>query len=100
MSVSISYFFNSDEPLAELAAEINAVVGGSLQPSVGLPEEAYTAFPFFGMEFSLSVYPIVFSPLAASRSTATICSSLNCPAFMFLLLTVYYVRLRNLLDQI
>lgn len=55
MSVSISYFFNSNKPLQELAAEINEVVGCSLAPSVGNPKSAFTAFPFFGMELSLSV---------------------------------------------
>ena len=55
MSVSIGYFFNSDKSLPELAAEINEVMGCSLVPSIGMPESAFTAFPFFGMELSLSI---------------------------------------------
>jgi len=55
MSISINYFFNSDKPLSELVAEINEVIGCSLAPSVGNPEYAFTAFPFFGMELTLAI---------------------------------------------
>lgn len=58
MSFSFDYYFKSDKTLVELATQINEVVGCSLRPSAGLPETAYTAFPFFGMELGLSIYPI------------------------------------------
>jgi len=56
MSFSINYFFNSDKSLSELVAEINEVIGCSLILSAGSPEYS-TAFPFFGMEFSLCLNP-------------------------------------------
>lgn len=58
MSYSLIYFFRSEKALPDLAAQINAVIGCSLSPSKGLPEQAFIAFPFFGMELDLSMYPL------------------------------------------
>jgi len=51
MSVTIGYYFNTDQPLHEFAEAVNGVLGCSLTPY----EDNYTGFycRFLAMDFSL-----------------------------------------------
>lgn len=53
MSVTIDYFFNSDEPLDRLARQVHDWLGADLQPYEGDPEDLFCRF--LGLEFSLGM---------------------------------------------
>lgn len=54
MSITVDYFFNSDENLSELAQELNLWVGSSLAPYQGDAKDYFCRF--LGMELSLSTH--------------------------------------------
>ncbi len=73
MSVSLGYYFNAEKDLPELVADCNQWIGCHLEPTIGAPETAYSAFfNSVSLDLSLNTFNPQYDPFGAPTQDGAI----------------------------